>query len=553
MAYDIVLVGGTVVDGSGSAPQRADVGVTGDRVTAICDLSAAQAGERVDCTGRVVAPGFIDIHTHYDPQILWDSDLTPSSWYGVTSVILGNCGFTVAPMRPEGRKTCIETLGNVEAMSVKALEEGISWEFETFDEYLKTIEGRKPLLNVGVMVGHTTLRMYEMGEDTQRAATTAEVAGMRKQLELAMQAGAWGLSTSKSPAQVGAGGRPVASRLAEYSELFELSGALAEAKAGVIQGVGGPGLGIPQWAELARNSGRPVTWCSLHQGVDGGKHWDYSKATAQARSEGADLWAQMTCMPNNAQFMLRTPYILNGVPAFGKIASLPHEERLAILSDKAWQKEAQRQIDANEEKRSFQVRWDRVYLVETTVHHDLVGKTVQAIADSMNRPALEVLVELSKAEDLKTRFKLILFNYDEDEVAKLLQQDSSILGLGDAGAHASQLCDASFPMRMLGRYVRERRDFPLEFAVWRMTGHPASVYGIKERGLVKNGFHADLCVFDPQTIAEGPEKRVFDLPAGADRLIKDPIGIDHTLVNGKFIRRGGQNKPGGQCGRVLRP
>ena len=551
MAYDVIFSGGTVVDGSGDAPRRADVGVTGERILAIGDLGAVQAVERVDCTGRVVSPGFIDIHTHYDPQILWDSNLTPSSWYGVTTVMLGNCGFTVAPMRPQTRKACIEMLGNVEAMSVKALEEGISWEFESFAEYLAAIERRKPILNVGVMVGHTTLRMHEMGEDTQRAATDTEVRGMRKQLDLAMRAGAWGLSTSKSPAQVGAGGKPVASRLAEFSELLELSSALADAGAGVIQGVGGPGLGIPQWAQLARRSGRPVTWCSLHQGVDGGRHWEYSKATAQARSEGADLWAQMTCMANNAQFMLRTPYILNGVPAFGKIASLPHEERLAILSDKTWQAEAQRQIDANEEKRSFQIRWDRVYLVETTVHHDLVGRTMQEIAG--NRPPLEVCVELSRAEDLRTRFKLILFNYDEDEVARLLAQDSSILGLGDAGAHASQLCDGSFPMRLLGHYVRKRRDFPLEFGVWRMTGHPAKVYGMKERGLVRNGYFADLCVFDPQAIAEGPEKRVFDLPAGADRLIKDPIGIDHVMVNGKFIKRSGNNLPGTEAGRLLRP
>lgn len=551
MAYDIIFSGGTVVDGSGEVPRRADVALTGDRIAAIGDLGAAQAGERIDCTGRAISPGFIDIHTHYDPQILWDADLTPSSWFGVTTVMLGNCGFSVAPMRPETRNTCIETLANVEAMSVKALEAGISWEFETFAEYLAAIERRQPTLNVGAMVGHTALRMYEMGEDTQRAATDGEVRGMRKQLELAMQAGAWGLSTSKSPAQVGAGGRPVPSRLAEFSELLEISSALAQGNAGVIQGVGGPGLGIPEWAQLARRSGRPVTWCSLHQGVDGGRHWEYSRATAKARSEGADLWAQMTCMPNNAQFMLRTPFILNGVPAFGKIASLPHEERLAILSDKAWQAEAQRQLDANEERRSFQIRWDRVYLVETQAHHALVGKTMQEIAG--DRPPLEVLVELSKAEDLKTRFKLILFNYDEDEVAKLLAQDSSILGLGDAGAHASQLCDSSFPMRLLSRYVRQRRDFPLEFGVWRLSGHPAKVYGIKERGLLRQGYFADLCVFDPQTIGEGPEKRVFDLPAGADRLLKDPIGIDHVLVNGKFIKRSGQDRPGAQCGRVLRP
>jgi N-acyl-D-aspartate/D-glutamate deacylase len=326
---------------------------------------------------------------------------------------------------------------------------------------------------------------------------------------------------------------------------------MGQANVGILQGVGGPGLGIPEWAQLSRHTGRPVTWCSLHQGVDGGRHWEYSRATAQAREAGANLWAQMTCMPNNAQFNLRAPYILNGVPAFGKIASLPHEERLRVLQDGTWQQEAQRQIDANQEKRSFQIKWDRVYLIESEVHSDLVGKTLSEIAGS--RPPLEVLVELSRAEDLKTRFKVILFNFDEDEVARLLVQDSSLLGLGDAGAHASQICDSSFPMRLLGRFVRERKDFPLEYGVWRLTGHPAEVFGVAERGLLRQGFYADICVFDPETIGEGPEQRVFDLPAGADRLIKNPIGIEHVLVNGKFIRRSGQNRAGVESGRILRP
>ena len=551
MSYDTIFEGGTVVDGSGAKPVRADVGIKGDRIEAIGDLSAAQSGERIDCKGLAVSPGFIDIHTHYDPQILWDPDLTPTSWFGVTTIFLGNCGFTIAPMRPSGRDDCIATLGNVEAMSVDALKAGISWEFESFAEYLAAIGRRKVGLNVASLIGHTALRMYSMG-DPNREATTEEIRAMQKEVESAMSAGAWGFSTSKSPAQVGVGGRPVPSRMASIEEIGALTDVLAGYAGGVVQGVGGPGLGVPEFAELARRSKRPVTWCSLHQGVDGGRHWEYSKQTADLRAKGADIWATMACSPIVGQFTLASPYVLNSVPCFGKIAGLPQSERLKYLSDPAWQAEAERQFAANTECRTFAIRFDRLMVSESSTHPEYDGRFIADLVPQGESP-LGFMVDLARSEDMKTRFKLIMFNYDDTDVAGLLKQDSTILGLGDGGAHTSQLCDSSYPMHLLGHFVRERKDFPLEFGVWRLTGHPAQVYGVKERGLLKKGYFADICVFNPATVDEGPLKRVYDQPAGAERLIKEPIGIEHVMVNGHFIRRSGKSRTGASSGRLLRP
>ena len=551
MEFDILLKGGTIVDGSGGKPYRGDIAISGDRISAIGDLAGAEAGDTIDCTGLAISPGFIDIHTHYDPQILWDPEITPTSWFGVTTAIMGSCGFSVAPMRPASRATMIETLGNVEAMSVDALKAGISWEFESFDEYLKAVERRRPAVNIAGFVGHTALRLHEMPEDPHREAGKDDIKRMQASLEAAMSAGAWGLSTSKSPAHVGAGGKPVPSRMAGFDEIAALAEVLAASSKGVLQGVGGPGLDVPGFAKLAELSGRPVTWCSLHQGVDGGKHWEYSRQTKELRDQGANIWAQMACAPIIGQFTLARPYVLNSVPCVGKIAALPQEERIKFLSDPAWQLEAERQFAANVERRTYGVRFDRIVIGESASHPELVGKVVADIAGGGS--PFGKMVEIALADDLATRFKLTMFNYNDEEVGKLLQQDSSMLGLGDGGAHTSQLCDSAFPLHLLGHFVRERQDFPIEFGVWRLTGHLADVFEIKDRGHLRQGYYADICVFDPATVDESPLKRVYDQPAGAERLIKEPIGVEHVLVNGQFIRKSGQSRAGLGAGRVLRP
>lgn len=551
MQYDTIFSGGLLVDGTGSAPVRADVAVNGERIAAVGDLSAAQAHDRVDCTGLAVSPGFIDIHTHYDPQILWDAEVTPTSWYGVTTILMGNCGLTLAPMRPASRQTCMDTLGTVEAMSVDALKEGIKWEFESFADYLKAVERRKPAVNVAGFVGHTALRMYALQNDANGVPTPAEVGQMQSELEAAMSAGAWGFSTSRSPAHVDANGRPVPSRMATFDEVAGLCDVLGSARAGVIQGVNGPGLSVADFGKLALRSKRPTTWTSLHQGVDGSRQWDYVRDTMNARSEGANLWAQMACAAITSHFTLERPYFFASVPAFAKLANYSNAERMKAMADPSWQEEAQSQFAANKEKRSFQIRFDRISVDESEKHPDLVGRTLTDIAGPGRSP-LQAMVELANEEGLQTRFKLVMFNHDEDEVVRLLKQDSVVLGLGDGGAHVSQFCQADFPVRMLGHFVRDRGDFPLEFAVWRLTGHLARVFGFKERGEIKPTYHADICVFNPATIAQGPNKRVYDLPAGADRVVKEPVGVEHVMVNGKFIRRSGRSIEKSAAGRVLR-
>jgi len=552
MALDLLLTNGTVIDGSGQPAYRADVGLSGDRIVKVDALAETEAREVVDCSGLVVAPGFIDIHTHYDPQVLWDPALTPSSWFGVTTVLMGNCGFSIAPTREGDRQTCIETLENVEAMSKVALDTGIDWEFETFGEYLDAVARRPLALNVASMVGHTALRMYVMGPSAfTRPATTDEIREMQVVLEDSIASGACGFATSKSPSHVGAGGLPVPSRLAENDEIFALADVFNNAGRGILQTLGGPGFGIPEFSVVAQRSGRPVTWCSLHEGVSGGAHWDLSKATQQAREEGVDLWAQMGCLPVVARFRLDHPYILESVRAFGELSSRPETERLDAYRDKAWRDRAFTEMVENKAGRTFEFDWSRMFVSESIAQEDLIGRRLSDLAEERGTSALDVMLDLALKEDLSTRYEFVLFNSDEDQVGALLRQDSTILGLSDAGAHASQLCDASYALHLLGHFVRERHEFSLEFGVWRLTGHPATALGFDERGFLRPGYIADVCVFDPNTIAELPSERVHDLPGGADRLIKRPVGVEHVLVNGTFIRRDGIQLDSAP-GRVLR-
>ena len=555
MAFDKILAGGTVYDGTGAAPRRADVALTGERIAAIGDLSGAEAGERIDATGLAVSPGFIDVHTHYDPQILWDSELTPTSWFGVTSVVMGNCGFTMAPLPARHRETLIQTLGNTEAMPLETLRAGIAWEFESFAGYLDAVARRRPALNVAAFVGHTTMRLAAC-KDPNAVADADDLRALRKELDLAMQAGAWGFSTSRSPAHIGAGGMPVPSRVAAREEFTAFAEVLRGAGAGMIQGVRGPGLVISDFADLARLSGRAATWTSLHQGVDGGKHWQYLAETRAERANGANLWAQMSCVPVTAHFQLSSPYVLNAVPALGELMGLDHAQRKARLADPVWQATALEQFGANRENRSFAVRLDRISVAESPAHPELEGRRITdiagAAADSL--VAMKCFIDIALADDLATRFSMIMFNFDDDEHGKLLAEfDGSIFGLGDGGAHTTQICDSAFCLHVLGHFARARGQFTIEQAIWRLTGQLADVFGIAERGVLKEGNYADICVFNAATVDEAPLRRVRDQPANAERLVADPIGIEHVLVNGKFVRRGGVAVTGTGAGHMLRP
>ena len=553
---DILLKGGMIFDGTGAAARRGDVGILDGRVAGIGEIADTSARETVVCTGSVVCPGFIDIHTHYDAQILWDNQLTPSSWLGVTTVLMGNCGFSIAPTRPAGRSMWIETMENVEAMSRPALEAGITWEFESFSEYLDLCADRKPALNVAALVGHTALRMFVMGADAyERPSNDHELSVMRHELVRSLEAGGRGFATSRSPAHVGPGGP---------SRSESNCGAVRSIRIGRCPfGLARPDAADGRWSRLRygaiqgtrwRRTGQPVTWCSLHQGVEGGRHFELSDATTEARKNGADLWAQMSCLPVITQFALSRPYVLESVPAFGELSLVDADERYRRYGDPAWRRRAKEEVQANREGRTFEIDMDRLRISELPAGADesILGKSVGEIARESGEDAFDAFIEIGLSTELKANFDLVLFNADEDEVAELLSRPSTLLGLSDAGAHTSQLCDASFGPHLLGRFVRERKDFDLAYGIWRLTGHPASVLGLSDRGVLKTGSAADICVFDPVTISEGVRTRVADQPAGAERVIKTPTGVQHVLVNGTFIRRDGCPLDGTGAGHILR-
>jgi N-acyl-D-aspartate/D-glutamate deacylase len=526
-----VLRGGLLVDGTGAPARPADVVVDGGVIRAVTAPGQASDGEVVDLDGLVLAPGFIDCHTHYDAQVLWDPDLTPSSWHGVTTVVMGNCGFGIAPTAPTGRETIARTLENVEGMSVEALAAGIPWTFESFPEYLDAVAATRPRLNVAAMIGHTPLRLFVLGDGAdERAATADEVARMRALVLDALDAGAVGFASSRNAAHAGAGGRPVPSRLAEVEELETLADALRVRGRGTIAITRGPDYGPVKLAALSKATGRPVTWTALSASRG-------ARATGvleQTRDLGGDVYPQLACRPIVFQVQLVEPAPFAAADAFSEVLSVPADKRASFYRDEAWRERARIDMD-----KQWFGSWDRVYVQETTAHPELAdGPSLADLAAERGVDPLDVLCDVALDDDLLTRFRVVVANDDEDELARLLRDDTALLGLSDAGAHASQLCDAVFSTYLLEHWVRETGTLTLEKAVWRLTGHPATVYGLPGRGRIAPGFAADLVAFDPAAVGVEPLERVWDLPAGADRLIAKSRGIAKVWVNGVLVRDG---------------
>src|SRR4051795_5698497 len=366
---DIVLRGAKVIDGTGAAARSADVGIEDGRIAAVGDV-AANGARTVDLDGLVLAPGFVDIHTHYDAQVLWDRDLTPSCWHGVTTVVMGNCGFGIAPTRPEHRSTIARTLENVEGMSVEALEAGIPWTFESFPEYLDAVESAPTRLNVAAMIGHTPLRLYVLGDEaTERPAKDEEVDRMRALVAEALAAGALGFATSKSPTHAGAEGKPVPSRLAETDELFRIADALKDHSRGVMQITPGAGLFVDEFAELTKRTGVPVSWTALLTGIGPpGTALDLLDATAKA---GDNVWPQIACRPLVMQITFEDPFAFASAGAFKEVLAVPRERRADIYADPAWRERARSGSGG-----VFATKWDKTTIAETERHGALMDRTL---------------------------------------------------------------------------------------------------------------------------------------------------------------------------------
>jgi N-acyl-D-amino-acid deacylase len=534
--FDLVVRGGTVIDGTGSPARRADVGVAGGKIVAVEE--GLSGGRELDASGQVVSPGFIDIHTHYDAQVFWDPWLTPSCFHGVTTVIAGNCGFSIAPVRGEGVALLARTLQHVEDMSFDTLQAGVPWSgFETFPQYLDAVEKRRPALNYGCYVGHTAVRLYVMGEDAyERPADSKELDAMTEVVADAMAAGAMGFASSASPTHNGDKGRPVPSRVADLEELRALLQPVRAARKGVVALLPGGVIRHQQVFDLQKEIGRPFTWTALLTVQGYPYHEKVIKEHEAAWDAGAEVWPQVSCRPLVFQMNLEEPFTLNMRQTFAALMDTSRDERIAAYRDPSWRAGAWSELSGEGAGR-LPFNWKALSVAESESRPDLVSRNVIDLAEEWGCTPLDVVLDISLADGLRTRFWSVLANDDPEGIAWLLPRDHVLLGLADSGAHVSQLCDACFATDLLGSWVRDRGVMPLERAIHKLTGEPASVYGLTDRGGIAAGKAADICVFDPGTIAPGPLRRVRDFPANGERLTADsPVGMTHVIVNGVPIR-----------------
>jgi len=552
--YDLLVRGGTVVDGTGAAAFRGDVGV---RDGCIVDIGAlkGQGAREVDAEGAIVAPGFVDIHTHYDAQVFWDRMMTISPWHGVTTVILGNCGFGVAPTKPRDRDLILRTLENVEGMSLDALQAGLGaeWPFSTFGEFLSAIESRGTAIHVGAMVGHTPIRTWVMGEDAvSREASPEEIEEMRVLVAAALAEGALGFATSKAPTHVGYDGNPVPSRMAAHEEILALGDCLREAGKGTFQSTIGQGLLFDELAEIQQRIGRPVTWTALLGGLFGPDgHRKVLEKTAEHQAAGIEVYPQVTGRPLMLEFDMGAPFPFGSIPAMKPAFAADKAGKMRLYADPdfraAFEEATQKTIGI--------FSMDHMWVSRHPTDDSLAGVSVTDVGARKGQSPVLAMLDLALETELAVSFRMAVANRDEDVVAELLSDKTVVLGLSDAGAHASQLCDAGASTHLLGHWVREKEVLSMEEAVRKLTSEPADLFGLADRGRIAPGQTGDLAIFDPATVRCGELERVHDFPGGADRLIAPAEGMRAVVVAGEVLREEGVDQvdpEGALPGRVVR-
>ncbi|MFF5828796.1 amidohydrolase family protein [Streptomyces bacillaris] len=540
----------TVVDGTGGPAYTADVGLRGGRIAVIAEpgtvTEEAVTGE--DADGLVLAPGFVDPHTHYDAQLFWDPYATPSMNHGVTTVAGGNCGFTLAPLhpdRPEDADYTRRMMARVEGMALAALEEGVDWSWSSFREYLDALEGRIAV-NAGFMVGHCALRRYVMGADAVGGQPTpAQLDAMLALFHDAMDAGAWGLSTTQSSTHSDGDGEPVASRHARPEELLALSRAVGEHEGTQLEAIVAGCLDqfsdeeIDLFVDMSAAAGRPLNWNVLT--IDAavpGRVPRQLVPSERARTAGGRIVALTMPILTPMNMSLGTFCALNLIPGWGGILALPVPERIERLRDPATRAEMLRRADSKEAGVFRRLAdFGRYVIGDTysTANEGLTGRVVNDIAAERGQDPFHCLVEICAADDLRT--VLWPMPTDNDPASwelrrRTWEHPDVLLGGSDAGAHLDRMCGAPYTTRFLGDCLRGRKLVPLTTAVRMLTDDPARLFGLRERGRIAEGFHADLVLFDPERIDAGPATLVHDLPGESPRLDSKAIGIVSVRVNG---------------------
>jgi N-acyl-D-aspartate/D-glutamate deacylase len=560
-AYDLVIRGGTIVDGSGLPAYRADVGIRGDRIARIGKIGGRGLDE-IDARHQVVTPGFIDGHTHMDAQVAWDPLGTCSCWHGVTSVVMGNCGFTLAPCRPAEKHLVIRNLERAEDIPAEAMEAGIEWTWETYAQYLDAVARWPKGINYAGYVGHSALRTYAMGERAfSEPATPEDLAVMKRELADALAAGAIGFTTSRTRNHETADRKPVASRLAEWSEVRELVQVMSDLGAGIFE-IAGEDTGrdldrqrdyLGRLRDLAVETGIPVTWGMFSSRFAPDVWRAYFAMLEETARAGGRMFAQAHSRALSVVFSFETRLPFDRLPQWRDVRHRPLEEQRALLRDAdvrrrlvnaAAEAEYGRAVGADARKPDF----DWLMLME-----DPCGphRSIAQIARERSLDPVEALIAVALERDLKAFFVQPLFNENPDDVLEMMKHPRSVVTFSDSGAHVSQIMDSSLQTQVLAYWVRRRQAITLEEGVRMLTFEPASAWGLHERGLLREGLAADVIVFDPDRVAPEMPEVVNDLPAGARRLRQKAQGFHASIVNGRVVLRDGEHT-GAYPGRVLR-
>ncbi len=556
MAYDLLITNGTIVDGSGGARFNGNVAVQDGRIAALGAIEAS-AATVIDAAGQIVCPGFVDPHTHYDAQITWDRLLSSSAEHGVTTVVMGNCGVGIAPCRPPEREWLTDDLVTVEGIDKEVLVEGIRWEWETFPEFLDAAQRRGSALNLAFLAPISPFRTYVLGaQANERAATPAEARQIAVMLDEAMQAGAWGFTTTANRQHIGHGGKPLAARMASRDELAAYAGVLKRLKRGVIE------LALTKrYATLAEDEEgllkflldageRPVTWLSLSNLAEkpGAVAEILDRVEPLIRRGGIP---QILTRPFVFDMNLRRPFMLTEVSASKPLFDAAFEKQMEIYADPAFRAAFKEELKQGR-KWSGAVRGTTVVSVVNPELRQYEGRTVGEIAQERDQDPNDVFFDLAVADNLQVKFVVPRANNDPAQLAEMMRDPRTLIGLSDAGAHLDMLCECGYPTYLLAHWVREQRTLTLERAIQRITSEPADYFGISDRGRLRAGAAADIVILDEDTVSSPLRPTpVKDLPAGGTRLYCKAEGISRVIVNGQVLYRDGRHT-GALPGKVLR-